>query len=822
MKAGNGDDGGDVIRSPRLGGRPGLPMHVVQDQSAAIAFLQGIATPSAAEPITRIETQSAIVFLAGEDAYKLKRAVRLPFMDFSTVEKRRQACQAEIAINRAAAPAIYLGVLPITDRNGTLMLGGDGTAVDWVVHMRRFDENQTLDRIAEVCGLSLDLIANVVDVVLTSHRRAPRRDANTAIASLEDCIRQNDQAFAEMPGLFTASHVRQLTDASNEALARIRPVLAARGEAGLVRRCHGDLHLRNIVLLHQLPTLFDAIEFDEGVATTDVLYDLAFLIMDLWQRDLTRLANTVLNRYLWHSEDAHLDGLVALPLFLSLRAAIRAKVVSADLAHLSARERAATSHTVRQYFDLARSLLSPEPARLVAIGGLSGTGKSTVAARLAPRIGRPPGAIHLRSDVERKRIFSVPLTEKLPASAYSKGVTDSAYKNLRLKAGRVLDAGYSAIVDAVHAGADERSTVDQVAAERGVPFIGLWLEAPLEQRLRRVADRSGDVSDATPDVVRRQASYDVGFVTWARLDAGRDEAATAEAAASAVGIPRPPAVATARLPDMRLLDALTDLASRAAAKALSVRSRPLDISAKADGSPVTNADEAVEDLLLEGLGRLCPGIPIVSEETRATLRADQASERFALVDPLDGTIEFIDGRDDFTINIAIVEDRIPILGIVASPARGTLWRGLTDVQAERCLLEPGASLKQSRNVTRISTRRAVPDGKLVAVISRSHLDDETAEFLNGMTGIRTTTMGSSLKFCRVAEGSADVYPRFGTTSEWDIAAGHAIVTAAGGAVVTPVGEAIMYGRADADFKVPSFIAWGDPNRRNQLSSLLTR
>ena len=220
-----------------------------RSQEAVFRFVADPKTHGLSEPVKRVDTANAVVFLAGADVYKLKRAVKFPFMDLSTVDKRRDACEAEIAVNRPLAPAIYLAALPIVRHGETFAIGGDGEVVEWAVHMRRFDENATLDHVAHRGGVSDAIIDKLALVIRRMHARAPLRDAARAAHALETYIEQNRAAFAERPDLFDPSTARKLTDDSRLAFANVRPILLKRGEAGFVRRCHGDLHLRNIVLL---------------------------------------------------------------------------------------------------------------------------------------------------------------------------------------------------------------------------------------------------------------------------------------------------------------------------------------------------------------------------------------------------------------------------------------------------------------------------------------------------------------------------------------------------------------------------------------------
>jgi uncharacterized protein len=489
-------------------------------QKGVFALLADPATHGG-ERVKRIDTHAASVFLAGARAFKVKRAVRFPFLDYSTLAKRRQACEAELAVNQRFAPDIYRRVLPITRADdGSLALDGPGEAVEWAVEMRRFDENATLDHLADAGRIDAVLADALGRAVAAAHATAPAVEAAPWIAALADYIAQNDTAFREAPALFAPARVAALTSASRAVVARIRPLLAERGRRGLIRRGHGDLHLGNIVLLEGHPTLFDAIEFDPVVASGDVLYDLAFLLMDLVERGLGDAANIVLNRYLTDTRRVEdLDALVALPLFLSMRAAIRAKVTAARRAQADAQVTAAIEESARKYFDLACRTIEPPPPMLIAVGGLSGTGKSLLARALAPEIAPAPGAVVLRTDVERKAMFGQDEHAKLPASAYAPVVTAQVYAAVTDKAQRALAAGHSAIVDAVFARSEERALLRQTAQKLGVPFHGLFLTADLATRIARVGARSRDASDADAAVARSQESYDLGALDWTRLDA---------------------------------------------------------------------------------------------------------------------------------------------------------------------------------------------------------------------------------------------------------------------------------------------------------------
>jgi 3'(2'), 5'-bisphosphate nucleotidase len=229
---------------------------------------------------------------------------------------------------------------------------------------------------------------------------------------------------------------------------------------------------------------------------------------------------------------------------------------------------------------------------------------------------------------------------------------------------------------------------------------------------------------------------------------------------------------------------------------------------KEDRSPVTMADEAAHAVILAGLTRILPDMPVVSEEAAESWRGKQPGREFVLVDPLDGTKEFLAGRLEYTVNIALVRDGTPVVGVIAAPALGLLWRGATDHGAERARFAPGGAPGRKRRATAIHTR-PWPAHERAAAVSLTHYDPASAAFLERVAPVKPVAFGSSLKFSRLAEGTIDIYPRLAPTSEWDVAAGHAVVVAAGGTVLAPDGGALRYGRAHVGFLVEGFTAWGD-------------
>jgi aminoglycoside phosphotransferase family enzyme/predicted kinase len=458
-----------------------------------------------------IETAIARVFLEGETAWKTKRRIALSYVDFSTPQKRLTALERELEFNAPVAPGLYRAVHAVTRRaDGGLELDGAGAVVDHVLEMTRFADDDVLAADPErIDGVLADRLGRMV---ARAHAVAPLREAGGA-ASLKFTIGSNAQLLGEGAariGHDLAGSLIALTDAE---FARHAPLLERRTLQGFSRRCHGDLHLGNILSQDGQPTPFDCIEFNDLLSDIDVQYDLAFLLMDLSFRGRKDAAVRALSAYLDEAARSLptglMEGLAALPLMLSVRAAVRA--------HVALHAARPEDDLARAYAQAAVDLLRPAPARLVAVGGLSGSGKSTIARLIAPALGAAPGAVVLRTDEIRKRLWGAPAEAILPGEAYGPAMDEATHAALAADALAVLRAGRCVVLDATFRDPARRRMAEALAIEAGVAFDGVWLQAPAEVLLARVDARAGDASDATAEVVRAQIAA-AGAPDWPTLD----------------------------------------------------------------------------------------------------------------------------------------------------------------------------------------------------------------------------------------------------------------------------------------------------------------
>ena len=481
-------------------------------QAEAAAFLQRL---SGATPV---ETHISLVFVGRDTVWKLKKAVRLAFLDFSGLEARQRFSLRELELNQAAAQGMYRDVVPLVRRtDGSLALGEEGEVLDWVLRMARVPKQDFLDEIAGAGGLTPGLLDALGDAVAAFHAKlAP---VSPGVVAAMQHVTEGNARSALDAGL-PATEVEAWRAAAMAALDRIAPWLERREKDGFVRRAHGDLHLGNLCLWQGNVVPFDALEFDEAMATIDLGYDLAFLLMDLDQRVERAAANRVMNRYVARTGDAALTR--GLPLFLSLRAMVRA--------HVEAKR--GNGGMAARYLRAAADYLAACKAVVLAVGGLPGTGKSTVARAVAPELGNAPGALVLRSDEIRKRRYGRAPEERLPQEAYSKAVSEAVLCELARLTEDAASGGHSVVADATFIDVADRKRVEAAARAAGVRFAGVWLEAPMPVLEQRVAARRGDASDATLVVLRAAAQAGAGAGTWTPVDAAKH----VEQAVDAIGI----------------------------------------------------------------------------------------------------------------------------------------------------------------------------------------------------------------------------------------------------------------------------------------------
>ncbi|MGZ3298346.1 MAG: bifunctional aminoglycoside phosphotransferase/ATP-binding protein [Asticcacaulis sp.] len=451
-----------------------------------------------------IETSCATVILKGARAYKIKKSVDYGFLDFTSAEKRRAALLRELRYNQRMAADIYLGVEDIAGESVLVMRRFDTAGVlgeqsagdpDWTPDPELMhDLGQTIARFhagSEIC-----------------------RDAAHA-RNIKYVIDSNSRNIGVFRTALGEDAVDAYDAAIREAYTAVEADVLQRFDNGHVRHCHGDLHLGNILVENEKPVLFDCIEFNDRLSQIDVLYDLAFLLMDLWVRGHADAANRVMN--VWLDQAARLEddvagvyaGLKLLPLYMSVRAGVRC--------HVNANYVGEASYGMdkaKMYLEAAHRFLDLKPGGLTAIGGLSGSGKSTRARQLAPGAGRAPGAVILRSDEIRKRLWACPEYEPLPRDAYAPDENARVYGHLFDLAGTVLATGQAVVLDATFREARWRDQAQAVAGIADAAFHGRWLEIPAEMRRARIEARIRDVSDATPEIALNQAEIDTAAISW--------------------------------------------------------------------------------------------------------------------------------------------------------------------------------------------------------------------------------------------------------------------------------------------------------------------
>ena len=457
--------------------------------------------PHAVGRVELLQTHISCVLLAGDYAYKIKKPLDLGFLDFSALEARRHFCEEELRLNRRTAPGLYLEVIAIGGSAAAPVLGGGGAAIEYALRMRRFEQDDLLDRMARRGALAPRHIDALAAGLAAFHARIGRAAPGDAFGSPAHILAPAAQNFEQLLPLARAETdlalLARLRDWTLREHAALEPVFAARQREGWVRECHGDLHLGNIALIEGVPTPFDCIEFNPDFRWIDVMNEVAFLVMDLFDHRAPRLAFRFLNAYLEHTGDY--AGLRVLRFYCVYRALVRAKVscLRAHQADLAGREKSALQHEHRRHLRLAERLAVSARAALLIMHGLSGSGKSALSQVLLEEL----GAVRLRSDVERKRLFGLAPQVRsgsgLDAGLYRPGAGERTYAHLAELARTALAAGYPVVVDAAFLKRGQRGRFAALARDAGVHFVIAACSAAPATLRARVAAREREAHDAS-------------------------------------------------------------------------------------------------------------------------------------------------------------------------------------------------------------------------------------------------------------------------------------------------------------------------------------
>jgi len=466
------------------------------------------------EPVRVAETHISWVLLTGEFAYKVKKPIRLSFLDYSTLERRRWLCEEELRLNRRLAPELYLGVSVIGGTPESPRIGGAGPPLEYAVCMRQFSPADELSALLEAGSVTPDDVAVLGAGIARFHAAAAPAPAGSAYGSPDTAHRVTMDNFTELRSLPEVAgwvaHLSALESRLSELHCELQSLMDERRALGRVRECHGDLHCGNVVRWAGELTPFDGIEFEPALRFIDVINDIAFLTMDLAERGHLALRRAVLQA--WAETSGDWTGLPLLPYYEAYRALVRAKVDALRALQLDAdsRARAAAVTDCRRYLDWAATRVTRRRPMLLITCGLSGSGKTWLARRLGERL----GALHLRSDVERKRLagFAAHEDSRSPPDAgiYTLEFNDRTYRRLHDCAAAALAAGEPAIIDAAFLRGHERRRFLALAQERNVPFAIVHCRAPdavLRDRVGARAAARSDASEAGLEVLARQPTY---------------------------------------------------------------------------------------------------------------------------------------------------------------------------------------------------------------------------------------------------------------------------------------------------------------------------
>jgi len=458
------------------------------------------------DPVQIFQTHVSYVMTTGQFAYKVKKAVNFGFLDYSTLEKRHHFCEEEMRLNeRGAGAEIYLGVVPISEENGEFVLGSDRHPIEYAVKMRQFPQETLLSSMAERGELTEDLLRQLAVEVAEFHRKSVTSNYIRSFGKVEQVREAFDENYEQTTGYIGGPQTQKQFDETqaftDRFFAEQKDLFERRMEQGYIRECHGDIHLRNISYWHDQLLLFDCIEFNEPFRFVDVMYDIAYIVMDLDVRDRPDLRAAFLNAYV--EETGDWEGLLVLPIYVSRQTYVRAKVASflLDDPLASEADKQQAHETAAMYYKLAWKYTRMPQGRLMLMSGLSGSGKSTVAREIA----RQSGAIHIRSDAVRKHLGGIGIRDRGDASLYTPEMTQKTYDQLLNLGISLAQSGYTVVLDAKYDRQELRQKAIAQATAHNLPLKILHCTAPMEVLRDRVHKRSGDIADATVDVLAKQS-----------------------------------------------------------------------------------------------------------------------------------------------------------------------------------------------------------------------------------------------------------------------------------------------------------------------------
>ncbi len=465
-----------------------------------------------------LETHISWVALTGRFAYKIKKPVNLGFLDFSTIEKRRHFCEEELRLNSRLAPDLYLGVTPVTGSPENPKMGGEGEAIEYAVKMNEFPQEAQLNRMMAKGQVTTGMIDEIARHIGRFHKSVRRAPAKSLFGTPETILRAARENFSMLKELVEESEDLERIEeieqwSSREHKARVADFIE-RKKGGFIRECHGDIHLGNMALVGGEVTIFDCIEFNEYLGWIDVINDAGFLVMDLEDHKRSDLARRFLNNYLEATGDY--SGLSVLRFYLSYRAMVRVKVAVIKMSepNMGEQEKKRIQNEYRGYLALARRYMRDPKPTLIITHGVSGSGKTTYTQSIVERV----GAVRIRSDVERKRLFGMNPLDKSDSqqgkNIYSKNASEKTYRRLGALAITILKAGYSVVIDASFLKRSDRKMFYELSRRVNAQFSILDFKASEQQLRSRIIARekaANDPSEATVKIMEKQLRSDEGL-----------------------------------------------------------------------------------------------------------------------------------------------------------------------------------------------------------------------------------------------------------------------------------------------------------------------